>query len=534
MTLLDKPTTDGTDLPDTPLGHFLMRIDGVGVDTDARFDIASPSTEEIVATVARGGVEHLDAAVDAARRSFESGVWSQLPQADRAAIMRRIGERLNEDLDDFVEWEIAANGATVRQATGFHVGYAAIHWDYFAELAGSYTFEEAGPTAKWPTLAQSYLRREPIGVVGAITPWNFPLLLSMWKFGPALAAGNSVVVKPDEHTPLTMIRFAELAEECGLPPGVLNVVTGQGETVGAALAAHPEIDKIAFTGSTPVGRAIGRAAADTVKRVTLELGGKNPVLVLDDADLDVTVDGVLFGGLLYSGQICLSGSRLLVADAVHDAFVDRLVARARQIVLGDPEDFDTDMGPVLSGEQHARILGFIETGRRQGATIALGGGVPRGEGFERGWWVEPTIFTDVDPSMTIYREEIFGPVLTVTRFRDDDEAVAMANDSEYGLTAAVWTTDKERALDVSRRIQSGTVWINDHHMINYEVPFGGYKQSGNGRELGPSCLDAYTESKHIHLDLSEDIEKRAWSALLSQPADVADSPPTTDDQGAPR
>ncbi len=501
----------------TRFGHFSMRIDGQPADSAGSFDIVNPATEEVVATVAKGTVEDLDRAVVAARRSFESGVWAGLPQAERAATMARIGARFDEELDEFVELEIAANGATVRQATGFHIGYAAIHWDYFTELARSYRFEQAGPRASWPTLAQAYLRREPIGVVGAITPWNFPLLLSMWKFAPALAAGNSVVVKPDEHTPLTMLRFAELCEECGLPPGVLNVVTGDGETVGAALAAHPGVDKIGFTGSTAVGKEISRSAADSVKKVTLELGGKNPVLVLDDADLDVAVDGVLFGAMLYSGQVCLSGSRVLVDESVHDEFVRRLVARAAQIIIGDPEDFDTDMGPVASAEQQQRVLGYLEIGRSEGATVALGGGVPTGPACERGWWVEPTIFTDVTPEMTIYREEIFGPVLTVTRFTTDDEAVAMANDTDYGLTAAVWTTDKERALTVSGAIRAGTVWINDHHMVNCHVPFGGYKQSGIGRELGPDALDEFTEFKHIHLDLSERIDRRAWSALLSVP-----------------
>lgn len=511
--------------PSTRLGHFRMRIDGDAIDTQHCFEIVNPANERVVATAAKGTVKDLDRAVAAARRSFDAGVWSRLPQSKRSVIMRRISERFNEELDEFVELETAANGATLRQATGFHLGYAAIHWDYFTDLAASYVFEQPGPTATWPTLAQAYLRREPLGVVGAIAPWNFPLLLSMWKFAPALAAGNSVVVKPDEHTPLTMIRFAELCEECGLPPGVLNVVTGPGETVGAALAAHAGVDKIGFTGSTAVGKQISRSAAESVKQVTLELGGKNPVVVLDDADLDVTVDGVLFGALLYSGQVCLSGSRVLVHETVHDEFVERLVARASQLVIGDPQDFDTDVGPVASAEQHARVLHYLATAIDEGARVELGGGVPGGPNFEKGWWIEPTIFSGVTPSMTIYREEVFGPVLSVTPFADDEEAIAMANDTEYGLTAAVWTTDKERALAVARRIRAGTVWINDHHMVSHRVPFGGYKQSGLGRELGPDALDAYTEFKHIHLDLSERLERRAWSALLSvPPTESADRP----------
>jgi acyl-CoA reductase-like NAD-dependent aldehyde dehydrogenase len=367
-------------------------------------------------------------------------------------------------------------------------------------------------------LAQSYVRREPIGVCAAITPWNFPLLLSMWKFAPALAAGNSVVVKPDEKTPLTMLRFAQIAEECGLPSGVLNVVTGEGETVGAHIASHRDVDKVAFTGSTAVGREIMRLGADTVKRVTLELGGKSPVVVLDDADIDIAVDGALFSCFLYSGQVCESGTRLLLPDSIHDEFVARLVARAKQITIGDPTDFDTDMGPVVSAEQRDRILRYIEVGKQEGATVAFGGGVPQGDGFEKGYWVEPTILVDVTNDMRIAQEEVFGPVLAVIRYADDDDAVRIANDTEYGLAAAVWSTDNERALDVARRIRAGTVWINDHHMISCEAPFGGYKQSGVGRELGPHALDAYTETKHIHLDLSGRLDRRAYAALLSEPA----------------
>jgi aldehyde dehydrogenase (NAD+) len=325
------------------------------------------------------------------------------------------------------------------------------------------------------------------------------------------------VVKPDEKTPLTMLRFVRLAEECGLPPGVLNVVTGVGEEVGAHLAAHPDVDKIAFTGSTAVGREIMRLAAPTVKRVTLELGGKSPVVVLDDADIATAVDAALFGCFLYSGQICESGTRLLLPADLHDEFVDQMVDRAAQIKLGDPADFDTDLGPVVSREQQQRILDYIRIGQEEGAKVVFGGGVPEGEPFQRGFWVEPTILVDVRNDMRIAQEEIFGPVLSVIRYDDEDEAIAIANDTTYGLAAAVWSTDDERALAVAGRIRAGTVWINDHHNINCEVPFGGYKQSGLGRELGPSALDAYTEVKNVHLDLSRRLDRRIYDVLLSEP-----------------
>ncbi|MGH9000290.1 MAG: aldehyde dehydrogenase family protein [Acidimicrobiia bacterium] len=501
----------------TEVRHLAMRIGGQDVDTDDVFEIRSPATEELVATVARGTAAHADAAVEAARASFESGVWANLAPQERSRIMLAIGERFNEEVDEITELEMIANGATIRQAIGFHIGVALMHWNYFAELAGTYQFEAPARTATYPTLAQSYIRREPLGVCAAIVPWNFPLVLSMWKFGPALAAGNSVVMKPDEKTPLSMLRFAQLAEECGLPPGVLNVVTGVGEEVGARLASHPGVDKIAFTGSTAVGREIMRLASGTVKKISLELGGKSPVIVLDDADVDTAVDAALFGCFLYSGQICESGTRLFLPATLHDEFVERMVARAAQIKIGDPNDFDTDMGPVVSRAQHQRILGYIRSGEEEGAKIACGGKVPEGTEFERGFWVEPTIFTGVTNDMKIAREEIFGPVLSVISYEDEDEALAMANDTDYGLAAAVWSTDDERALALARRIRAGTVWINDHHNINPEAPFGGYKQSGLGRELGPDCLDHYTEAKNVHLDLSRRLDRRPYDILLSEP-----------------
>jgi aldehyde dehydrogenase (NAD+) len=500
----------------TDLRHLPMRIGGEDADTEGVFEIVNPATGKVVATTARGTAEHADAAVAAARASFESGVWADLPPQERSRIMLVIGEAFSEAADEFVELETMANGATVRVATGYHVGYAVLHWNYFAELAGKYTFETAAPTANFPNLAQSWVRREPIGVCAAISPFNFPLLLTLWKVGPALAAGNSVVVKPDEKTPLTMLRFAALAEKNGLPSGVLNVITGVGEEVGARLAAHPDVDKIAFTGSTAVGREVMRLAAGTVKQVTLELGGKSPVVVLDDADIETAVDAALYGCFLHSGQVCESGTRLLLPDSIHDEFVDRLVARAAQIKIGDPEDFDTDMGPVVSKEQQERILGYIRLGEEEGAKVVFGGGVPEGEQFQRGYWVEPTIFVDVNNDMRIAQEEIFGPVLSVIRYQDEEEALRIANDSPYGLASAVWSNDDERALAVARRIRAGTVWINDHHNINCEVPFGGYKQSGIGRELGPHALDAYTEVKNVHLDLSRRLDRRPYDVLLSE------------------
>jgi acyl-CoA reductase-like NAD-dependent aldehyde dehydrogenase len=324
-------------------------------------------------------------------------------------------------------------------------------------------------------------------------------------------------VKTDEKTPLSLLKLAEIASEEGVPAGVLNVVTGDGAEVGARLASHPDVDKVAFTGSTAVGREIMRLASGTVKKVSLELGGKAPVLVLDDADMEIAADGVLFGCMLYSGQICESGTRVYVPSSVHDEFVDRLVQRAATIKMGDPADLDTDMGPVISARQRDRVLDYIQSGLDDGATLAIGGGVPDGEEFERGHWVSPTIFTDVTNTMAIAREEIFGPVLVVLRYDTLEEAIALANDSDYGLSAGVWATDYERALEVGGQLRAGTVWINNWHMVDPALPFGGYKQSGVGREMGPGALDEYTETKHVHLDLTQKRENHIFDILLSTP-----------------
>ncbi|WP_067855107.1 aldehyde dehydrogenase family protein [Nocardia shimofusensis] len=499
--------------------HYPMRIGGRDVETGRVRAIIDPSDESTVATVAMGGAEHIDDAVGAAKAAFEAGVWARKTPSERAAVMRRIAAAANDVIEELVELEMSANGATVRQATGFHVGYALAHFTYFADLIETYNWKRPAPIVTFPTLAQSVVHREPIGVVGAIAPWNFPLLLTLWKVGPALAAGNSVVVKPDEHTPLSILAFARIAEENGLPPGVLNVVPGEGREAGARLASHPDVGKIAFTGSTEIGREIMRLASGTVKNITLELGGKGPSIVLDDADLDLAVDGVLYGCFVYSGQVCESGTRAIVPHAIYDEFVERLLERAATIRIGATRDWDTDMGPVINAKQKARILDYIEGARSDGATVALGGRTVEGHGFDKGFWIEPTIITGVRNDMRIAQEEVFGPVLCVIAYDGDDEAVAIANDSQYGLAASVWSGDNERALAVSERVQAGSVWINDAHQINAQVPFGGYKQSGIGRELGPDALDEYTEAKTIHLDLSGGRERKPFDILLSHADD---------------
>jgi betaine-aldehyde dehydrogenase len=498
--------------------RYSMLIDGDWVDTVDRFEIRSPATEELVASVAKGDREHADRAVAAAKAAHEAGLWRRTPPAQRAAVLDAIAQRLTERMDELAVLQVLENGTTLRQAGAFHLGFSIAHLRYFAELARRCDFERPGPLQRVPTLASGIVRREPIGTCAAIVPWNFPLLLAVWKIGPALAAGNTIVVKPDESTPLTLLEFAKVAQECGLPDGVLNVVTGEGPVVGARLASHEDVRKIAFTGSTAVGREIMRLASGNVKRLTLELGGKGPNIVLDDADLDVAVDGTLFGCLMNQGQACESGTRVIVAGSVHDKFVERLIERAKTISIGNPLDLATDFGPVISSEARDRILRYIQTGIEEGATLAYGGGVPAGPQFERGFWVEPTIFTDVGNGMTIAREEIFGPVISVIRCETAEEAIRIANDTEYGLSAGVWSTDNQRALDVAGQLEAGTVWVNDWHMVSAAYPFGGFKQSGLGRELGPHALDEYTEEKFVHLDLSGRLEQRAYPLLLGSPA----------------
>jgi len=483
-TLVPEPKGVGMET----IPRYSMFIGGDWVDASERFEIRSPATEDVVASVAKGGQEHADRAVAAAKAAHEGGQWRRTPPRERAVVLDAIAGRLGEAVSQLAVLEAQENGAPVRQAGAFQIGFSIAHLHYFADLARSYAFERTGPLLRMPTLASGLVRREPVGVCAAIVPWNFPLLLA----GVEADAGWQ-------------------------PPPQLNVVPGDGTVVGARLASHPDVRKIAFTGSTAVGRQIMRMAAGNVKRLTLELGGKGPNIVLDDADLDLAVDGTLFGGMMNQGQACESGTRVIVADAVHDKFVERLIERAATIKIGDPLDPATDLGPVISAEAQTRILRYIEAGQAQGATLAYGGGTPAGPQFERGFWVEPTIFTDVRNDMTIAREEIFGPVLSVIRSESTEQAIRIANETEYGLSAGVWGTDNQRALDVAGQLEAGTVWINDWHMVNAAYPFGGYKQSGLGRELGPHSLDEYTEEKFIHLDLSGRLDRRAYALLLGTP-----------------
>lgn len=506
----------------TGLPHYRMYVDGEWRDAAESIEVRSPATGAPVATVAYGDLTAVDDAVAAARVAHEAGVWRSMPPQQRADLLDAIADKLAARSDELTALQVRENGATVRGAGAFLIGYAIANLRYFASLARSYAFQTSGALIEAPTLASGLILREPVGVCAGIIPWNFPLLLAVWKLGPALAAGNTVVLKPDDQTPLTLLELARAADEVGLPAGVLNVVTGPGPVVGARLAEHPDVRKIAFTGSTEVGKGVMRAAADNVKKVTLELGGKGANIVLEDADLDLAVDGSLFAFLMMSGQACESGTRLLVHESVHDEFVRRLVARAETLVMGDPMSPATDLGPLVSAKQKARVEKYIALGQEEGCRMAFQGTVPSDPALAEGHWVPPVILTGATNQMRIAREEIFGPVLVVIPFRDDDDAVAIANDSEYGLSAGVWSADNGRALGIARRLESGTVWVNDWHMVNAMYPFGGVKQSGLGRELGPGALDEYTEPKFVHIDLTNDRRKRAFAVVVSAAAAESD------------
>jgi aldehyde dehydrogenase (NAD+) len=457
------------------------------------FDSVNPSTGEVLAQVAEGDAADVDRSVAAAREAFDHGPWPTMDGRARGKVLYRMAELMEARADELARMETMDNGKPMREARMFDVEGSIECLRYYAGWADKIE----GEVISVPGAVLNYTRREPVGVCGQIIPWNYPLQMATWKIAPALACGNTVVLKPAEQTPMTALELARIGAEAGLPAGVLNVITGFGESAGAALVRHPDVDKIAFTGSTPVGKLIQREAANTLKRVSLELGGKSPNIVLADADLDAAVRGAVSAIYYNTGQACTAGSRLLVEESVRDEFLDKLIQRAQGMKPGDPLDPKCRMGPLVSDEQLQRVMGYIEKGKAEGAELLTGGDRPDRPGF----FLNPTVFGGVKSEMTIAREEIFGPVLAVSSFRDLDEAVAMGNDTEFGLAAAVWTKDVKKAHRVAHAIRAGTVWINMYHTLDTGSPFGGYKQSGYGRELGKHALDLYTQIKSVWVNL---------------------------------
>jgi len=459
-------------------------------------EVMNPATEEVVATVASADREDVDAAVEAARRAL-TGPWSRLSARERGRLLWKLGERLLEQADEVSRLETLHNGKPIFESRQIDIPAASECFQYYAGWADKVQGETVPVKGNYFT----YTLLEPLGVIAAIVPWNFPLLLASWKIAPALACGNTLIVKPASQTPLTALAVGRLALEVGFPPGVLNVITGPGASVGQALVEHPGIAKIAFTGDTSTGRTIMRGSAETLKSITLELGGKSPNIVFADADLEAAARGATTGIFYGKGEVCAAGSRLLVERSIKDEFLEKVIARAKKMRPGDPMDPKTRLGAIASKGQFERVLGYIDTGRREGGVV-VAGGKATDIGTGKGFFIEPTIFDRVTPGMTIAREEIFGPVLATIEFADEDEAIERANQSGYGLAAAVWTRDIKRAHYVARKLQAGTVWVNTYNVYDAAASFGGYKHSGFGRELGEHALEHYTQVKTVWVDLN--------------------------------
>jgi betaine-aldehyde dehydrogenase len=461
-------------------------------------DLFDPASGELIARVQEAGRDDAARAIDAARNAFDNGAWRKVTALERGKSLLKISEKIRASSAKLAELEVKNCGKPLAEAE-FDVNDAANCFEFYAGLATKIH----GETMSVPANCVSFVVREPIGVCGQIIPWNYPLLMCAWKLAPALAAGNTCVLKPSELTPLTALEIARFFAECDLPPGVLNVITGPGTGAGEELSASHKVDKIAFTGGTVTGRRIMQGATGNLKKVTLELGGKNPNIVFADADFEAAVDGALFAAYANQGEVCSAGSRLLVEKSIHEEFVQAMLKKIPRIKLGHGLKAGVKMGPLISAAHREKVESYVAIGKKEGARLVCGGTRPAGAEFENGHFLEPTIFDNVKPSMRIAREEIFGPVLSVTPFATEEEAIRIANDTEYGLAAAVWSRNVSRAHRVIREIRAGITWVNTYHPTFNELPWGGYKQSGIGRELGFSGIEAYLETKQININLDE-------------------------------
>ncbi|WP_257349456.1 aldehyde dehydrogenase family protein [Pseudalkalibacillus decolorationis] len=457
------------------------------------FKTLNPSTGEVLAVVSDAGEEDVDRAVNAARKAFDEGPWTKMSAASRSRLIYKLADLMEENKEELAQLDTLDNGKPIRETMNADVPLAIEHFRYYA----GWSTKIVGQTIPVSGKYFNYTRHEPLGVVGQIIPWNFPLLMAAWKLGAALASGCTVVLKPAEQTPLSVLYLAELMQEVGFPEGVVNIITGYGETTGAPLVEHKLVNKIAFTGSTEVGKMIMRTAADDMKRVTLELGGKSPNIILPDADMTKAIPGAMMGIMFNQGQVCCAGSRLYIQKKEFDNVVADLVSHSEKIKQGVGLDPDTEMGPLVSEEQHNRVMSYIEKGKSEGAEVVTGGTKP----FDQGYFVSPTVFADVNDSMSIAKEEIFGPVVAAMPFDDLDDVINRANLSDYGLAAGVWTENVRNAHYVANRLKAGTVWVNCYNVFDAASPFGGYKQSGIGREMGSYALDNYTEVKSVWINM---------------------------------
>ncbi|GJQ27538.1 MAG: aldehyde dehydrogenase [Phycisphaerae bacterium] len=482
--------------PDVEIKYTQCLIDGqwVPAASGKTFETINPATGDVLAQVAEGDKADVDKAVKAARRAFEEGPWRKMSASERGRLMYKLADLIEKNKETLAKLETLDNGKPIRDSLNADVPLTVACYRYYAGWADKNHGKTIPINNVGPNQFFCYTRHEPVGVCGQIIPWNFPMLMQAWKWGPALAMGNTVILKPAEQTPLSALFVAQLALEAGYPPGVINVIPGFGPTAGGAIASHMDIDKVAFTGSTEVGKIIMEAAArSNLKRVSLELGGKSPNVIFADADADAAIQGAYFALFFNQGQCCCAGSRLFVEEKIHDQFVEKLVGIAKSRRVGDPFDMKTHQGPQVSREQFDRVMGYIEKGNQEGAKRVAGGS----RVGDRGFFIEPTVFDNVRDDMTIAQEEIFGPVLCVMPFKDMDEVIERSNRTLYGLAAAVWTKDIEKALRYANNVKAGTVWVNCYDVFDAGAPFGGYKQSGIGRELGEYALEHYTEVKTV-------------------------------------
>lgn len=457
--------------------------------------LRNPSDDEVLATVQLADLQQVERVVESAHRAFRSGVWSRLAPAERERTLLRFADLVEAHAEELAQLETLNQGKSIHLARAVEVGASLNYMRYMAGWATKIEGQTLDVSIPVPAGARfnAYTRREPAGVIAGIVPWNFPMMITLWKVMPALACGNTVIIKPADETPLTALRLAELAIEAGIPPGVFNVLVGKGSQAGAALVSHPLVNKVSFTGSTAVGKQVGVAALQNMTRFTLELGGKNPMLVLADADIEKAVAGAIGGGLLNQGQVCAAASRLYVHASRHKDFVEALTAQVAGLKVGAGMDPEAQVNALVSRKQQDSVMRYLDIARQEGARFTVGGGKPDLPGY----FVQPTVLTDVQQSMTSVQEEIFGPVLSVLSFDDIDQAVEMVNDSRYGLTASIWSNDLGRVMDLIPRIEAGTVWVNNHVPVDPNLPFGGYKQSGMGREFGKAAIEGFTETKSV-------------------------------------
>ena len=488
-------------------GEFVEAADG------RTFESRNPSDGSTLATVARAGREDAGRAIAAARTAVDEGPWPRMAPAERTRILLRMAELMKERQAKLSMIESEDAGHTVRMSNLFTIPLAIYHWEYLVESGARLDYIQPVPPLDFPAPSWNFVQREPYGVCVGINAWNFPFIFAVWKAASALATGNAMILKPSPYSSLTTLELGSMAQEAGLPEGVLNIVPGTGPIAGEALVTDPRVDKVSFTGSTGIGRRIMQLASGTIKKVTLELGGKSANIILDDADLDIAVPGALWATYLHQGQICHSGTRCFVPAALYDELTARMVELAEGLKVGAATDFESDMGPLIDRRQLDTVKRYVQIGHEEGAKLLTGGGVPPGLP-EGGHYFEPTIFGEVDNSMRIAREEIFGPVLSVIRYESVEDAIRMANDSIYGLAGAVWSRDIPRAIAVGKRLRTGTVWINDYHLISAAAPFGGYKQSGIGRELGVWGLEEYLQTKYMHVDQTPSKEQKFWFQVL--------------------